>query len=121
MIGQKKFIYLALVVAAMVFVQLNFHNLMYFIGASLLVGLMPFRQMNFLKYLGIEWLALLGCMFIQNPSLVFVNSVGSISNLGGVGYVLAVFVVSGITFALCATTIYVFLTKKYILKPVRSF
>lgn len=88
----------------LVHVQLNLHAFSFFVGASVLIGLFPIKGARWWKYVLLEIVALAVCLLMNWPSTQLQETIGSISGLGGMPFILATVVFSTITFTLVAFT-----------------
>lgn len=88
----------------LVHVQLNHHVFAFFIGAAVLIGLFPIKGVRWWKYALLEIVALAVCLAMNWPSSQLQETIGSISGMGGLPFILATVVFSTITFTLVAHT-----------------
>lgn len=88
----------------LVHVQLNLHEFAFFVGAAVLIGLFPIKGVRWWKYALLEIVALAVCLLMNWPSSQLQETIGSISGMGGLPFILATVVFSTITFTLVAYT-----------------
>jgi hypothetical protein len=88
----------------LVHVQLNLHEFAFFVGAAVLIGLFPIKGVRWWKYALLELAALAVCLGMNWPSSQLQETIGSISGMGGLPFILATVVFSTITFTLVAHT-----------------
>lgn len=104
----------------LVHVQMNLHQFAFFVGGSIIVGLLPIRQAKWWKFALLQLAALAVCLLLNKPASAVLDMVGSIAGTGGPGFIAAVVVFSTITMVLTTTTIYEIVTKtlfrKYLTK-----
>ena len=95
----------------LVHVQMNLHQFAFFVGGSIIVGLLPIRQAKWWKFALLELTALAVCLLLNKPSNEVLDMVGSIAGTGGPGFMAAVVIFSTLTMVLATTTTYEIITK----------
>lgn len=104
----------------LIHVQMNLHQFAFFVGGSIIVGMLPIRQAKWWKYALLQFAALTVCLLLNKPSAAVLDMVGSIAGTGGPGFIAAVVVFNTITMVLTTTTTYEIITKnlfrKYLTK-----
>lgn len=95
----------------LVHVQMNLHQFAYFIGAAVLIGLFPIRDMRWWKYAGLEIIALLLMLLMNRPEPATLDMLSQISGFGAPVLLLITIVVSTISFVLVAQSTHVWVTR----------
>ncbi|MFN3528666.1 MAG: hypothetical protein ACK417_01925 [Bacteroidia bacterium] len=95
----------------LVHVQMNLHQFAYFIGAAVIIGLFPIRDMRWWKYAGLELLALLFMLIMNRPEAATLDMLSRISGFSGTVLVGITMVLSTISFVLVAQSTQVWVTR----------
>lgn len=96
----------------LVHVQMNLHQFVFFVGASVIIGLFPIKQIRWWKYALLELSALLVGVLLNTPEQATLQMLYELSGMSAVVLISATFVLSTVTFVLVAQTVNQLLTRQ---------
>jgi hypothetical protein len=95
----------------LVHVQMNLHEFDFFVGAAVIIGLFPVKQVNWWKYALLELSSFLICLLLNAPESTTLKLIHELSGMNAVVFISATALLSTLTFVLVAQSVNLLITQ----------